>query len=82
MPKKGRETKEQNQYLDVSAACRATVSVKLLVMSSHRGSELNPQSTGRGQKWPTRLRPSIQMNPVTKKAEMFFFLLGFTELRH
>lgn len=35
-----KKKKERNQYLDVSATCRATVSVKLLVMSSRQWAEL------------------------------------------
>lgn len=31
-----KERKDRNQYLDVPAICRATVSVKLLVMSSRQ----------------------------------------------
>lgn len=70
MPKKNKkERKKRNQYLDVSATCRATVSVKLLVMSSHQWAELNPKSTGGGQRWPTSLGPLLQMNPMTKTTQ-------------
>lgn len=68
-PPKKNVKKESNQYLSVSVTCRAAVSVKLLVMSSHQWAELNPKSTGRGQKWPPSLRLLLEMNPVTKTSQ-------------
>lgn len=79
--KKIKKRKKRNQYLDVSATCRASVSVKLLVMSSHQWAELNPKSTGGGAKVADQFETPAPDEPSDKDNSMRFFLLCFRETK-